>query len=182
MLIEILCSYCSEYWAVQKASPFCSAAPISWTEQLCFPLILRQMPQSFWVNLENTCGYKCTSLACPEPDTCLFFFFMHCRQTCPALGHPLIALFLLSAFAEHDSDSDSELSLDEHSSSYASSHSSDSEEDGLEPEKKWNTSTAKNNERGPLHSTPKGTPDARGEQRFYFLQNSFKVDVTNLPG
>uniref|UniRef100_A0A8V0XY38 Cadherin EGF LAG seven-pass G-type receptor 1 n=1 Tax=Gallus gallus TaxID=9031 RepID=A0A8V0XY38_CHICK len=56
---------------------------------------------------------------------------------------------------EHDSDSDSELSLDEHSSSYASSHSSDSEEDGLEPEKKWNTSTAKNNERGPLHSTPK---------------------------
>uniref|UniRef100_U3J9Z3 Cadherin EGF LAG seven-pass G-type receptor 1 n=1 Tax=Anas platyrhynchos platyrhynchos TaxID=8840 RepID=U3J9Z3_ANAPP len=56
---------------------------------------------------------------------------------------------------EHDSDSDSELSLDEHSSSYASSHSSDSEEDGLEPEKKWNTSTSKNNERGPLHSTPK---------------------------
>ncbi|KFW91069.1 Cadherin EGF LAG seven-pass G-type receptor 1, partial [Phalacrocorax carbo] len=56
----------------------------------------------------------------------------------------------------HDSDSDSELSLDEHSSSYASSHSSDSEEeDGLETEKKWNTSTSKNNERGPLHSTPK---------------------------
>uniref|UniRef100_A0A8B9S3C2 Cadherin EGF LAG seven-pass G-type receptor 1 n=1 Tax=Apteryx owenii TaxID=8824 RepID=A0A8B9S3C2_APTOW len=54
---------------------------------------------------------------------------------------------------EHDSDSDSELSLDEHSSSYASSHSSDSEEDGIEPEKKWNTS--KNNEHGPLHSTPK---------------------------
>ncbi|NXG94576.1 CELR1 protein, partial [Stercorarius parasiticus] len=56
---------------------------------------------------------------------------------------------------EHDSDSDSELSLDEHSSSYASSHSSDSEEDGLEPEKKWNMSTSKNNERVPLHSTPK---------------------------
>ncbi|KAJ7422124.1 hypothetical protein WISP_39467 [Willisornis vidua] len=56
---------------------------------------------------------------------------------------------------EHDSDSDSELSLDEHSSSYASSHSSDSEEDGLETEKKWNASTSKNNERGPLHSTPK---------------------------
>lgn len=56
---------------------------------------------------------------------------------------------------EHDSDSDSELSLDEHSSSYASSHSSDSEEDGLETEKKWNTSTSKNNERGPIHSTPK---------------------------
>ncbi|XP_064362170.1 cadherin EGF LAG seven-pass G-type receptor 1 isoform X6 [Dromaius novaehollandiae] len=56
---------------------------------------------------------------------------------------------------EHDSDSDSELSLDEHSSSYASSHSSDSEEDGIETEKKWNTATSKNNERGPLHSTPK---------------------------
>ncbi|XP_053834435.1 cadherin EGF LAG seven-pass G-type receptor 1 isoform X1 [Vidua macroura] len=56
---------------------------------------------------------------------------------------------------EHDSDSDSELSLDEHSSSYASSHSSDSEEDGLDTEKKWNTSTSKNNEHGPLHSTPK---------------------------
>lgn len=67
-------------------------------------------------------------------------------------------------FAEHDSDSDSELSLDEHSSSYASSHSSDSEEDGLETENKWNTSTSKNNEHGPLHSTPKGTPSARGEQ------------------
>uniref|UniRef100_A0A8D0HIG2 Cadherin EGF LAG seven-pass G-type receptor 1 n=1 Tax=Sphenodon punctatus TaxID=8508 RepID=A0A8D0HIG2_SPHPU len=57
---------------------------------------------------------------------------------------------------EHDSDSDSELSLDEHSSSYASSHSSDSEEDGIDAEKKWNPATAKNNERGPLHSTPKG--------------------------
>lgn len=69
-----------------------------------------------------------------------------------------------STFSEHDSDSDSELSLDEHSSSYASSHSSDSEEDGLETEKKWNTSTSKNNEHGPLHSTPKGTPSARGGQ------------------
>ncbi|XP_061496273.1 cadherin EGF LAG seven-pass G-type receptor 1 isoform X3 [Rhineura floridana] len=56
---------------------------------------------------------------------------------------------------ENDSDSDSELSLDEHSSSYASSHSSDSEEDGMEAEKKWNTATSKNNDRGPLHSTPK---------------------------
>ncbi|XP_059581872.1 cadherin EGF LAG seven-pass G-type receptor 1 isoform X4 [Alligator mississippiensis] len=56
---------------------------------------------------------------------------------------------------DHDSDSDSELSLDEHSSSYASSHSSDSEEDGIQTAKKWNTATSKNNERGPLHSTPK---------------------------
>lgn len=53
-----------------------------------------------------------------------------------------------------DSDSDSELSVDEHSSSYASSHSSDSEDDDDDDEvhmkPKWN------NERQPLHSTPKG--------------------------
>ena len=49
-----------------------------------------------------------------------------------------------------DSDSDSELSLDEHSSSYASSHTSDSEDDGGEAEDKWNPAG------GPAHSTPKG--------------------------
>nr|XP_006004060.2 PREDICTED: cadherin EGF LAG seven-pass G-type receptor 1 [Latimeria chalumnae] len=53
---------------------------------------------------------------------------------------------------DHDSDSDSELSLDEHSSSYASSHSSDSEE---ESKPKWNPKTPKNNEKLPMHSTPK---------------------------
>uniref|UniRef100_A0A8C0VCZ1 Cadherin EGF LAG seven-pass G-type receptor 1 n=1 Tax=Cyanistes caeruleus TaxID=156563 RepID=A0A8C0VCZ1_CYACU len=79
-----------------------------------------------------------------------YLHFDHCVSPC--------------TFAEHDSDSDSELSLDEHSSSYASSHSSDSEEDGLETDKKWNTSTSKNNEHGPLHSTPKGTPSVRRGQ------------------
>ncbi|XP_073940810.1 cadherin EGF LAG seven-pass G-type receptor 1 isoform X2 [Castor canadensis] len=49
-----------------------------------------------------------------------------------------------------DSDSDSELSLDEQSSSYASSHSSDSEDDGGETEDKWDPA------QGPVHSTPKG--------------------------
>uniref|UniRef100_A0A8D0AXG8 Cadherin EGF LAG seven-pass G-type receptor 1 n=1 Tax=Sander lucioperca TaxID=283035 RepID=A0A8D0AXG8_SANLU len=48
-----------------------------------------------------------------------------------------------------DSDSDSELSVDEHSSSYASSHSSDSEDDDIAVKPKWN------NERQPVHSTPK---------------------------
>ncbi|XP_041965982.1 cadherin EGF LAG seven-pass G-type receptor 1 [Alosa sapidissima] len=48
-----------------------------------------------------------------------------------------------------DSDSDSELSVDEHSSSYASSHSSDSEAEDMSPKPKWN------NERTPMHSTPK---------------------------
>uniref|UniRef100_A0A3Q2I5Z1 Cadherin EGF LAG seven-pass G-type receptor 1 n=1 Tax=Equus caballus TaxID=9796 RepID=A0A3Q2I5Z1_HORSE len=49
----------------------------------------------------------------------------------------------------HDSDSDSELSLDEQSSSYASSHSSDSEDDVGDAEDKWDPT------RGPVHSTPK---------------------------
>ncbi|KAK7796222.1 hypothetical protein U0070_014573 [Myodes glareolus] len=48
-----------------------------------------------------------------------------------------------------DSDSDSELSLDEHSSSYASSHPSDSEDDGGDAEYKWNPTES------PIHSTPK---------------------------
>ncbi|XP_017706232.1 PREDICTED: cadherin EGF LAG seven-pass G-type receptor 1 [Rhinopithecus bieti] len=50
----------------------------------------------------------------------------------------------------HDSDSDSELSLDEQSSSYASSHSSDSEDDRVGAEEKWDPA------RGAIHSTPKG--------------------------
>ncbi|XP_041110820.1 cadherin EGF LAG seven-pass G-type receptor 1 isoform X2 [Polyodon spathula] len=56
---------------------------------------------------------------------------------------------------DRDSDSDSELSADEHSSSYASSHSSDSEDDDTQLKPKWNPTTPKNNERQPLHSTPK---------------------------
>uniref|UniRef100_A0A8C2IYK6 Cadherin EGF LAG seven-pass G-type receptor 1b n=1 Tax=Cyprinus carpio TaxID=7962 RepID=A0A8C2IYK6_CYPCA len=48
-----------------------------------------------------------------------------------------------------NSDSDSELSVDEHSSSYASSHSSDSEDEARHSRTKWN------NERTPIHSTPK---------------------------
>ncbi|XP_044535216.1 cadherin EGF LAG seven-pass G-type receptor 1 [Gracilinanus agilis] len=55
----------------------------------------------------------------------------------------------------NDSDSDSELSLEEHSSSYASSRSSDSEEDGVDEENKWNSGSCKANDRGPIHSTPK---------------------------
>uniref|UniRef100_A0A3P9H6T8 Cadherin EGF LAG seven-pass G-type receptor 1a n=1 Tax=Oryzias latipes TaxID=8090 RepID=A0A3P9H6T8_ORYLA len=56
--------------------------------------------------------------------------------------------FMLS-LSPADSDSDSELSVDEHSSSYASSQSSGSEDENLDVKPKWN------NER-PLHSTPKG--------------------------
>ncbi|KAK1327627.1 hypothetical protein QTO34_012916 [Cnephaeus nilssonii] len=54
----------------------------------------------------------------------------------------------------HDSDSDSELSLDEQSSSYASSHSSDSEDDRVGAADKWDPA------QGPVHSTPKGDPAA----------------------
>ncbi|XP_048195279.1 cadherin EGF LAG seven-pass G-type receptor 1 [Perognathus longimembris pacificus] len=53
-----------------------------------------------------------------------------------------------------DSDSDSELSLDEQSSSYASSRSSDSEDDGGDTGGKWDPAG------GPVHSTPKA--DALG--------------------
>ncbi|XP_036157857.1 cadherin EGF LAG seven-pass G-type receptor 1 isoform X1 [Myotis myotis] len=53
-----------------------------------------------------------------------------------------------------DSDSDSELSLDEQSSSYASSHSSDSEDDRVGAQDKWDPA------QGPVHSTPKGDPAA----------------------
>ncbi|XP_062928641.1 cadherin EGF LAG seven-pass G-type receptor 1 isoform X2 [Mobula hypostoma] len=59
---------------------------------------------------------------------------------------------------EPDSDSDSELSLeDDHSSSYASSHSSESEEDEFQADHKpkWKQGAPKNNERNPMHSTPK---------------------------
>ncbi|XP_062373889.1 cadherin EGF LAG seven-pass G-type receptor 1-like [Sardina pilchardus] len=58
-------------------------------------------------------------------------------------------LFHRNGTKADDSDSDSELSADEHSSSYASSHSSDSEDDDDDIKPKWN------NERQPLHSTPK---------------------------
>uniref|UniRef100_A0A8C5JDC3 Cadherin EGF LAG seven-pass G-type receptor 1 n=1 Tax=Junco hyemalis TaxID=40217 RepID=A0A8C5JDC3_JUNHY len=102
--------------------------------------------------------------SCHGLDQCLpFLSLVHLSGRFVELPFTLSPLCFPCTFAEHDSDSDSELSLDEHSSSYASSHSSDSEEDGLEAEK-WNTSTSKNNEHGPLHSTPKGTPSARGGQ------------------
>ncbi|XP_046729152.1 cadherin EGF LAG seven-pass G-type receptor 1 isoform X2 [Silurus meridionalis] len=68
-------------------------------------------------------------------------------------GHTDIdgSLFHRNGTKADDSDSDSELSADEHSSSYASSHSSDSDDDDDEVhmKPKWN------NERQPLHSTPK---------------------------
>uniref|UniRef100_A0AAY4BX72 Cadherin EGF LAG seven-pass G-type receptor 1 n=1 Tax=Denticeps clupeoides TaxID=299321 RepID=A0AAY4BX72_9TELE len=59
------------------------------------------------------------------------------------------SLFFRKSKKGADSDSDSELSVDEHSSSYASSHSSDSEDDERNIKPKWN------NERTPVHSTPK---------------------------
>ncbi|XP_066504962.1 cadherin EGF LAG seven-pass G-type receptor 1 [Hoplias malabaricus] len=59
------------------------------------------------------------------------------------------SLFFRKSKRGEDSESDSELSVDEHSSSYASSRSSDSEEEERSSKQKWN------NERSPLHSTPK---------------------------
>ncbi|KAM9230327.1 cadherin EGF LAG seven-pass G-type receptor 1 isoform 1-T1 [Dugong dugon] len=53
-----------------------------------------------------------------------------------------------------DSDSDSELSLDEHSSSYASSRSSDSEDEGVAAKDQWDPATPQAHAPGPVHSTP----------------------------
>lgn len=64
---------------------------------------------------------------------------------------------MVALCATLDSDSDSELSADEHSISYASSHSSDSEGGEGKVKTKWNSDTTKNNERQLLHSTHKGT-------------------------
>ncbi|XP_059402797.1 cadherin EGF LAG seven-pass G-type receptor 1-like [Carassius carassius] len=59
------------------------------------------------------------------------------------------SIFFHKSKTAEDSDSDSELSVDEHSSSFASSQSSDSEDEARHSRTKWN------NERTPIHSTPK---------------------------
>ncbi|XP_073724829.1 cadherin EGF LAG seven-pass G-type receptor 1 [Misgurnus anguillicaudatus] len=59
-------------------------------------------------------------------------------------------LFFHKSNKTRDSDSDSELSVDDHSSSCASSHSSDSEDDTRRSKTKWN------NTRSTIQSTPKG--------------------------
>ncbi|KAM4712410.1 cadherin EGF LAG seven-pass G-type receptor 1 isoform 2-T2 [Anableps anableps] len=74
-----------------------------------------------------------------------------------------------------DSDSDSELSVDEHSSSYASSHSSDSEDDGLDVKPKWN------NER-PLHSTPKGDSVSNHVRPYWPTEGTTASDSEELGG
>ncbi|XP_032898448.1 cadherin EGF LAG seven-pass G-type receptor 2 isoform X3 [Amblyraja radiata] len=58
---------------------------------------------------------------------------------------------------DHDSDSDSDLSLeDDQSGSYASTHSSDSEDDeAYRGEPGWENIISQNNEHHPNHSTPK---------------------------
>ncbi|XP_063053636.1 cadherin EGF LAG seven-pass G-type receptor 1 [Engraulis encrasicolus] len=62
-------------------------------------------------------------------------------------GNP--SLYYQKSKKGDDSDSDSWVSMDEDGSSSASSHSSDSEAEEMGPKQKWN------NERTPLHSTPK---------------------------
>ncbi|XP_064139430.1 cadherin EGF LAG seven-pass G-type receptor 1 isoform X1 [Loxodonta africana] len=77
-------------------------------------------------------------------------------------GEPDAAFVHRSTKKAHgrDSDSDSELSLDEQSSSYASSHSSDSEDEGVEAEDQWDPVTPQARTHGPAHSTPKVDPAA----------------------
>uniref|UniRef100_A0A8C8JEY5 Cadherin EGF LAG seven-pass G-type receptor 1 n=1 Tax=Oncorhynchus tshawytscha TaxID=74940 RepID=A0A8C8JEY5_ONCTS len=76
---------------------------------------------------------------------------------------------------DYDSDSDSELSVDEHSSSYASSHSSDSEDDDMDIKPKWN------NERPPLHSTPKGST-VSNHVRPHWPKEAMTVSDSEDPG
>lgn len=95
---------------------------------------------------------------------------LHSSELCICIMCSCVALSLFLSFglplsfSLSDSDSDSELSVDEHSSSYASSHSSDSEDDDMDIKPKWN------NERPPLHSTPKG-PSIKGSHPF-LIQNT----------
>lgn len=65
---------------------------------------------------------------------------------------------------EHDTDSDSDLSLeDDQSGSYASTHSSDSEEDEAFPgEPCWENLLGPPSEKLPPHSAPKGNAGTRG--------------------
>ncbi|XP_029019748.1 cadherin EGF LAG seven-pass G-type receptor 1 isoform X5 [Betta splendens] len=75
-----------------------------------------------------------------------------------------------------DSDSDSELSADEHSSSYASSHSSDSEDDDIDVKPKWN------NERMPVHSTPKGDSVSNHVKKPYWPTEATTASDSEDPG
>ncbi|XP_023685991.2 cadherin EGF LAG seven-pass G-type receptor 1 isoform X1 [Paramormyrops kingsleyae] len=92
------------------------------------------------------------------------------------------SVFHRKGIKEEDSDSDSELSADEHSSSYASSHSSDSEEDQPDSKNKWNPSTPKNNERQPLHSTPKVDPVANHVKPYWPTEAMTASDSEELGG
>uniref|UniRef100_A0A671KWY0 Cadherin EGF LAG seven-pass G-type receptor 1-like n=1 Tax=Sinocyclocheilus anshuiensis TaxID=1608454 RepID=A0A671KWY0_9TELE len=93
----------------------------------------------------NTFIY-CLLSTCRQAQCSVTSIFVNCQTVYVTSNKELTYICVYS-----DSDSDSELSVDEHSSSYASSHSSDSEDEDMDMKPKWN------NERQPLHSTPKGT-------------------------
>uniref|UniRef100_A0A8C2GGK0 Cadherin EGF LAG seven-pass G-type receptor 1b n=1 Tax=Cyprinus carpio TaxID=7962 RepID=A0A8C2GGK0_CYPCA len=85
------------------------------------------------------------------------------------------SLFFHKSKKAEDSDSDSELSVDEHSSSCASSHSSDSEDEARHSRTKWN------NERTPVHSTPKADA-VSGQRKPYWLQEPPTASESEEPG
>ncbi|XP_035281502.1 cadherin EGF LAG seven-pass G-type receptor 1-like isoform X1 [Anguilla anguilla] len=86
------------------------------------------------------------------------------------------SLFHRNGTKGDDSDSDSELSMDEHSSSYASSHSSDSEDDEVDMKPKWN------NERQPLHSTPKVDTVSNHVKPYWPVEATTASDSEDLGG
>uniref|UniRef100_A0A9J8CLR4 Cadherin EGF LAG seven-pass G-type receptor 1b n=1 Tax=Cyprinus carpio carpio TaxID=630221 RepID=A0A9J8CLR4_CYPCA len=85
------------------------------------------------------------------------------------------SLFFHKSKKAEDSDSDSELSVDGHSSSCASSHSSDSEDEARHSRTKWN------NERTPVHSTPKADA-VSGQRKPYWLQEPPTASESEEPG
>uniref|UniRef100_A0A8C7MDH3 Cadherin EGF LAG seven-pass G-type receptor 1 n=1 Tax=Oncorhynchus kisutch TaxID=8019 RepID=A0A8C7MDH3_ONCKI len=103
---------------------------------------------------------------------------LHSRELCVCIMCSCVALslpFVFWSLSLSDSDSDSELSVDEHSSSYASSHSSDSEDDDMDIKPKWN------NERPPLHSTPKGST-VSNHVRPHWPKEAMTVSDSEDPG
>uniref|UniRef100_G3Q5I8 Cadherin EGF LAG seven-pass G-type receptor 1a n=1 Tax=Gasterosteus aculeatus aculeatus TaxID=481459 RepID=G3Q5I8_GASAC len=94
---------------------------------------------------------------------------------CTAASNTLLCMSF-ALFTQADSDSDSELSVDEHSSSYASSHSSDSEDDDMDVKPKWN------NERQPVHSTPKGTCSVSNHVKPYWPTEATTASDSEDPG
>uniref|UniRef100_A0A671L319 Cadherin EGF LAG seven-pass G-type receptor 1 n=1 Tax=Sinocyclocheilus anshuiensis TaxID=1608454 RepID=A0A671L319_9TELE len=132
-----------------KARYTCKSAKQPLCVFLCTEILQTavQMQDVFNTSTTNTNTFiYCLLSTCRQAQCSVTSIFVNCQTVYVTSNKELTYICVYS-----DSDSDSELSVDEHSSSYASSHSSDSEDEDMDMKPKWN------NERQPLHSTPKGT-------------------------